>query len=82
VLKRGELADEEYRLWLWLLVYNCTVAMGVTCFWKLDDLDVWKLFFFIERSSIVSSCIDVIVASSIKNVAESRILITTSLRLT
>jgi len=74
VLKRGELADEGYRLWIWLLVYNCTVAMRVTCFWKLDDLDIWKLFFFIQRSSTVSGCIGVTVTSSIKNVAEYRIL--------
>ena len=71
MLKR-ELVDEGYRLWLWLLVYNCAVAMRVTCFWKLDDLDIWKLFFFIEGAVSVS---DVTVASSIKNVAECRILI-------
>ena len=69
--------DEGYRLWICLLVYNCTVAMRVTCIWKLGDLDIWKSFFFIERSSIVSGCIDVIVASNIKNVAEYRILIQT-----
>ena len=67
--------DEGYRLWVWLLVYNCTVAMRVTYIWKLGDLNIWQSFSFIKRSSMVSSCIDVAVASNIKNVAEYRILI-------